>query len=88
MRFLKNIDKDALILIIDTVLLDYIPPDIIYYIDTNGSEIPFAQVFSHELEYMWPGEILLNRFGANEDQQQRIKNRFAEILNKKTYSPN
>ena len=44
----------------NTVALDYIPEDIIYWVDRKNNIIKFEEKFSNTKKYFYAGEILLN----------------------------
>ena len=44
----------------ETILMDYVDPHLIKYIISKHKAVNFAKLFSDELEYMSPGEVLLN----------------------------
>ena len=53
-------NSDIYLLTYNTSFLDYIPVDLIVYIDENGIELMFKDVFEEKLGYMFPGEIYGN----------------------------
>lgn len=52
--------KDNDYIIYNAVALDYVDPENIIFIDNNGIPHNFKDYFKEKLEYMYPGEILLN----------------------------
>lgn len=44
----------------NTIALDYIPEDIIYWVDRKNNIIKFEEKFSNTKKYFYAGEILLN----------------------------
>lgn len=44
----------------DTVIMDYIDSDKLFYVNNNGESILFRDKFKEKLKYMYTGEIMLN----------------------------
>lgn len=59
--FLKNhLNKNEKFILYNTCVMDYLPTDIIYYVDDELNEYQFSEYFKEKLSYMYPGEILYN----------------------------
>lgn len=44
----------------DTLAMDYVPIEMLKFIDDRGEVHDFTEKFKSELEYMYPGEVILN----------------------------
>lgn len=44
----------------ETVLMDYVKPQFIRYVKDKDTALNFEEIFKTDLEYMYPGEIMLN----------------------------
>ncbi len=44
----------------ETVLMDYVNPQLIRYVKDKDTILNFAEVFKNDLNYMYPGEIMLS----------------------------
>ena len=54
-------DINSPIICYNTVILDYVDLDKLYAITDSLDLVPFKQKYNKELEYMYPGEIILNQ---------------------------
>lgn len=58
----NNLNKDENFILYNTCVMDYLPPEIIYYIDNELNEHQFSEYFKDKLSGMYPGEILYNLY--------------------------
>lgn len=71
--------NDILVLINDTVVLDYVPAKVINFINDDGVAVPFAEIFSDQLEIMHPGEVILNSLTLNEEQELKFSDLILKV---------
>lgn len=85
-QFFINLKNDILVLINDTVVLDYVPAKVINFINDDGVAVPFAEIFSDQLEIMHPGEVILNSLTLNEEQELKFSDLILKVCKQKAYS--